>query len=524
MIMGLWTWQKFFLLPVVIVLCAASAALAQEDAAADGDQDAKEKPKPKMLVCRVRVVDPEGYPIEDATVFCTGMRVNEEPGSHWGWSDERWGKAPRIQTNAEGVAEMPYPEKIAGEFTIGQMTWSVEHPDFTNYREDHSVEDDPADIRLEGGFRIALTAKRGGDDDGVGEKITKDLYAVGSFSGGGKWELKKNGTLVSSVLKKQDGLLRVVCFEEDKPTLFSKEIKVQPGDKSRVLLKDIGLSAGCRVDGEICDLVERPIEDGYVMARVCKFAGDKRWQSGSWSWSDKAEVSADGKFVFESLPTGEVIQLIPFCDGWVPEKPEAAAVAAKFVGLDIANVKRQIASNTVTPHVFSTDGSGIKVTLPMVKAGELTVKVVDPVGNPIAGAKVVINPNQCWFNSGSQIYGSYGSTKDVLQLRRAGADLRMHFGAAMHPFQRETGPDGTVVLRSVLPGARSVRAYSESCEMQKDLSSGYPEKRIVIREANLERSLVVTLYPKGAAPEAGQNPIETGLEFWRKAVEALNRN
>ena len=216
---------------MAMTLCFGSGALmAQQDEAA-AEEKQKKKPDVEMLECKVKVVDPDGHPIEDAIVYCTGIRSKEEPGSHWGWRDGLWGKVPKIKTDPDGIATMPYPKMLSDDKTTGTMTWTVEHPDFSSYRHDHSVDDDPAKIELERGFRIALTAT-----DEAGEKIKEQLYAVGSFEGGGKWEVKKNGTLVSNVMKKQDGILRVVCFREDQPTLFSEEIEIKPGDKSLSLI------------------------------------------------------------------------------------------------------------------------------------------------------------------------------------------------------------------------------------------------------------------------------------------------
>ena len=266
----------------------SSALVAQED---DATEKPKKKPDVEMLECKVKVVDPDGHPVEDAVVYCTGLRSKEEQGSHWGWSDEQWGKVPKIKTDPDGIATMPYPKMLSEEMTTGTMTWSVDHSDFVSYRRDHLVDDDPARIELERGFRIALTTV-----DDTGEKITERLYAVGSFAGGGKWEVKENGTLVSGVMKKQDGVLRVVCFQKDKPTLFSDEIEIKPGDKSRVLLKNIQLSLGCRVEGKLDDSVTRPIKNGYVIASINKNPNPSDHRS-AWHWSDEAKISKDGTFV-----------------------------------------------------------------------------------------------------------------------------------------------------------------------------------------------------------------------------------
>ena len=83
------------------------SAVAQSD-----DEKKADKPKPEMLECKVRVTDPDGNPVEDATVYCTGMRTRLERGSHWSWREDKLGPAPRIKTNSDGIAIMSYPKYV----------------------------------------------------------------------------------------------------------------------------------------------------------------------------------------------------------------------------------------------------------------------------------------------------------------------------------------------------------------------------------------------------------------------------
>ncbi len=130
--------------------------------------------KPELLTLQVLVVDPDGHPIENATVFPSGLRTKVEPGSHWGWSEPLHGPIPKLQSNAEGLVALPYPKYVMEEIEVGTVTISVEHPDFVSFREDRSIEDKPAKIELKIGFRIAATAV----DAETGEPIKQDLYGL----------------------------------------------------------------------------------------------------------------------------------------------------------------------------------------------------------------------------------------------------------------------------------------------------------------------------------------------------------
>ena len=448
-----------------------------------------------MLECKVKVVDPDGHPIEDAVVYCTGLRSKEEQSSHWGWSDEQWGKAPKIKTAADGIATMPYPKMLSDSETTGTMTWSVEHADFTAYRSDHSVDDDPAEIVLERGFRIALMAV-----DDSGEKITQRLYTVGSFEGGGKWDVKKNGTLVSNVMKKQDGILRVVCFPKDKPTLFSEEIEIKPGDKSRVLLKNIKLSLGCRIKGQLDDSVTRPIKNGYVIACMYKKPNPKDWGS-LLGWSDEAKIGEDGTFVFESLPPNEAVQLLPICDGWVPAKPKAKDVLAVLPSVEPDKVKRLIEAFAATPQLVKTGKRETVASLSMIKAPTVTLKVVDKNGAPLKGIKAGSSPNQYFFNAGSNILGTSYPTRSFWETQERGEDP-IAFYRSKNPYYGETDSKGILRMKNMPPGPQSLVAFHDHLEARADW-----QKQIVqIGSEDLE--VTIEMLPKDAVPKTDSSEIK----------------
>ena len=56
----------------------------------------------------------------------------------------------------------------------------------------------------------------------------------------------------------------------------------------------------------------------------------------------------------------------------------------------------------------------------MEKATSLEITIEDPDGKPIAGAEVMMSPNQYWFNSGSQILGTGYSSREIMVGNRAG--------------------------------------------------------------------------------------------------------
>ena len=491
-------------LPLVLSVWAvgfgsvSKMALAQENSG--GEPTVAKKPEVEMLECKVKVVDPDGYPVEGASVFCTGLRSKENRSSHWGWADDEFGDLPRRKTDAEGIVVMPYPKMLSEEESTGEMTWSVEYPDFVNYRRDHSVDDDPAEVVLERGFRIALTAK----DAVTGMPLKKNLFAVTSFEQGAEWKQQKNGTLVSGVFKKQDGIVRVACFQDGRPTLFSDEIKVSPGDKSRLLMKDVELSVGCRMEGKLDDSVTRPVSNGYVIAVIAKKPDSKKWNR--LSWRDEAAIGADGTFVFESLPKAEVIQLIPICDGFVPAKPKLEDVLAAFPGRDPDNVKGKINSFFVTPQLVESQGKKVTASLAMNKASSVTVTVVDEDGKPVEDLKVGTNPNQYWFNSGSNILGSSYPTRKFWEWKRDGKDVRAYYKSKRSSYVKQTDENGVAYFQNLPKGfTHDFGVYEKEWEIPIDQESGRREKRVKVLDE--EHKITIVVYPKGALPR-DEKPVE----------------
>ena len=391
------------IISISIVLACCTFVDAQ-----DAKPEEKVDPPVEMLSVKVLVTDPDGNPVEEAIVSPRGMRTKAERGSWWGWNDKRDGELPKVPTNAEGIAVIPYPKYTDGEARDRRaQSQHVTHPEFIMFDADRNVKDDPAKVALGRGFRIAATAV-----DEAGERIKTDIYGITSGRAG-KWSLKNNGMLVSPTMKKEDCLLRILQIEEGQPIKFSERIKVEPGAGRRVMLKDHQLSLGVRVEGQLDESVKRPVINGRVAARIARRADkDDPW-GRKWSWSDAAEISEDGSFVFESLPPDEVLQLIAVCDDWVPAKPVLGDVLRYF-----PDEKRQLGINWGgLPHVFqlpARSGDKIDVTLPMVPARSVKVTVNDAEGNPLADADIYTTPNQYWFETGSQMLGATYRTSDYL--------------------------------------------------------------------------------------------------------------
>ena len=168
-----------------------------------------------------------------------------------------------MRTYKTGIAEVPFPKYVFEKAETGSLNLKVTHPDFVAFDDDRFVEAGEATVELKRGFRIAVTAI----DAETGDPIKKGLYAVASIGrSNGKWELAKSGMLVSPTLAKKPCVLRLVHFVDGQPTKFSKRIKIESRERSRVLKRDIELSPGVRLEGKLDDAIPRPIVNGHVSA------------------------------------------------------------------------------------------------------------------------------------------------------------------------------------------------------------------------------------------------------------------
>lgn len=439
---------RFLRVSVALLLWSSVCSLA---VAEERKQVAKADPDIERVACRVRVVA-NGIPVQGAKVRPYGFRTRVERGSHYGWAEQRHGKQPTVETDADGIALVEVPKYVYEKLEIGEVSWMVDHNNFVVASEDHGIDEAPVEIVLEPGYRIAATAV----DAESGEAVTKDLYAVLSGyrrSIGQEWRLTKSGMLLSRVFGHERSVVRLIHLPEDGPARFSKlVVAAKPNVGSRVLLKDVKLEAGTRVEGKLADAVPRPVKHGRVVAYIS--ASIKRIEQDRqqlWSWSDVAEVKEGGSFTFESLPRGDVVQLIAVCDGWLSKSPtqtELDAVAAW--------ARRRVSPSFRIPQVFELDAERVVLTLKMEKSATCEVEVLRPDGKPLKDARVYMWPNHIWLRGGSTILASGFSTADWLSGRFEQSEFfkRMR-DAQANRFADKTNDQGIAVIRN-LPQATSV--------------------------------------------------------------------
>ena len=167
-------------------------------------------------------------------------------------------------------------------------------------------------------------------------------------------------------------------------------------------------------------------------------------RSDDWTWFDVATIAEDGTFAFESLPRGDVVQMISVCDGWVSKTPNEDVYKQVVPWLRVPG-----AASFTLPQPFVLDEKTIDAELEMEPTATCEVTVLDPDGKPLPDAKIAMWPNQAFLGGGSTILGSGISSADSLRMseKELRASIEKQFGA----FHAETNEKGVAVIKN-LPG------------------------------------------------------------------------
>ncbi len=510
---GLLTRRIKFVPIGLLTLLAATLTCAQEP-------DSKPAvAKSEMLSLQILVLDPDGNPVEDAVVRPIDL-MSVGHSVEWSkWNIERDGPIPELFSDENGKVEMPYPKFGKGKLEIAKLDFKVEHPGFVVYDGHIDVEELTAIVKLVPGFRIAVTAL----DARTNKKITADLYGVinGSDVGSAKWKMRDDGMLVSPVLGKEQTGLRVVKLTPGEPVLYSEWIDISLEDRSRVLQRNLKLSLGTRVDGRLDDSIQRPIRNGHVCAMIVRKTRSQRSDGGynHWVWFDKTPIAENGSFVFESLPSDEVLQMIPICEGWVPKKPILESVKEFF-----SDGEFQLAQDRAIPQILRLEGELVRTILFMEPATSVRVTVVDQDGDPLPGADVNMWPNQLWFEGGSQVLGGSISMSEVLVALRNG-ERELPWKS---PFMATTNADGIALIKNLpVNQIELVGASLDGFEMKSMKSDRIDRKYLVQTKPNATAEVTVHMQPEGTQvldqnAYAGDKIAELELSF-QSAAEYLLR-
>jgi len=201
------------------------------------------------------------------------------------------------------------------------------------------------------------------------------------------WQPLSNNVFISKRVEPGTNLIRIIGFPKTNTVYFSDgaEFIAVSGKTNRFELMP---KPGVRLAGRLDDSVPRPVTNGRVLVEI--FSPSRSTFPEPLAWRAWGPIAADGTFVFESLPTGDV-DLIVLCDGYVSKN-------------DSANTKTV---SMRTPQVFTLKATQEEIIVAMEPTATCEITVRDDKGDPVEGATVSFWPNVIWNRRGSTIFAQY---------------------------------------------------------------------------------------------------------------------
>lgn len=394
---------------------------------------------PKLRQVELTITDQHGQPIRGATVIPVSM-MSKDAQYYWRRDDAEL--MPVSVSDQRGRARCLVPTHLPDQSRILAAQWSVGHEQYVSTAVEARSAQDSVRCQMKPGRRIAVSVT----DSQTGHRITSDLFATlsGPQAAADRWTLKKSGIMVSNGVDPDRQTLRIIHLPREGTVRFSAAIDLRGFvDRPRILLREIEVRPGTRIEGRLDPQVPRPVQNGIVSAFVVV---------GKNEWHDMADIRPDGTFRFDDMPPGEVAQLTASCDEWTSSDPTLDELNAVGMQEKASRLQR----SRVYPQVVRLDGKVIHPVIRMERATTCRVTVVDLKGHPIEGAHVRLIPYQGSFDGRSHVFGHGESTR-----RRLLADttfvptaLRVQQGITRDVrsrFTARTSEDGIAEITS-LPG------------------------------------------------------------------------
>src|SRR5688572_12726577 len=431
----------------------------------------------------VVVVNESGAPVEGATIQPDGIRGTDR--AHYSWAESFAVKPWPLTTDKEGVARIPFPRYIVERVRSIELSFGVDHPDYTPQRpfvqvgapirsttpflqrlqfiySDFIESAKTEQIVLKRGATIELVAKFEGRSISATNFHAQLVPADGVFDG----KFVRDGfQLRSKKVPAGDFMVRAFC-EIGGTNHFSELLKLRGvvGETNSVV---VDLKLGDSVEGLLSG-IDGEVKNGWVNVRVIN-AG-----AHLMSWADFAEVRGDGTFSLSGLPAGR-LECVALCDGYLSENPPTNRLYS------------------VNPHTFELPGTA-RVVIPMRKSATASIRVVGPDGKRVERASVGFWPNVRWGEWSSTIFASDFYREPEGWAREDG--LAWKARRVKRRFSAKTDQDGRAIILELPPETLEFSVNHPDFELPLD-SKGHRNvsMRLVAGETNFSG---VQLQTKGS--------------------------
>jgi hypothetical protein len=415
-------WQVFI---VAFFLTAASVSLIPA-----GQDEKESKNVAEFLPTVINVVDEDGKPVEGAVITIDGLRNNS---GHYGWDSDRFGQAPQVSTNAQGIANVSYPKYILEKSKTEEISFKINHPEFCPVRPfNYRVDGQSPPVVLHKGAIVKISAYIGSKDNVITD-IIPQVSGAEVMLDRSYWK-NDNGWLTTSQISPGSHYLRAVYFPKNERIYFSDAFFFE-ARKGETAQFELELKPGLRLEGKLDSSVPRPIQNGRVVMGACR-EEEKNEDRPLW-WITYRNIKDDGTFVIESLPPG-MVEIIAICDGFISKNPPV--------------VKENTFLYTGKPQQFELKSDRNEVEITMEPTATCEIKAVNEKGTPIKDAEVAFSPSVEWSGGGTQIFCH--RTIDSEEIIRQ--ERKVNFKEQIEKYKKDgfvakTNEKGIAIVRN-LPG------------------------------------------------------------------------
>jgi hypothetical protein len=188
----------------------------------------------------------------------------------------------------------------------------------------------------------------------------------------------QNGTLISPSLPAEAHRVRLVEIVEGKARRFSDPIDIQQQDGGKEIQKEVPMHPAITLKGKLNPQIPRPIKNGQVNICVAWNAEkDLKFGDVAGHWFDRVSIDEEGQFEITGIPSGDWLQLIATCDGWVSQASPKERRQAIYPALD------NRVDATVLPLILNLRDLPAELVVDMVPRRTVFVEVLDNAGKPV---------------------------------------------------------------------------------------------------------------------------------------------
>lgn len=364
---------------------------------------------PKHPVALLRVLDAAGRPISGAVIIPDGLRP--KPGryahGHYGWRPDLNVPSQPMVTDNNGEARVTYPKFVFERIETGQISFSINHPDFVPDRPFRAVATSPpagapwrewADyiwnrirlkaltsktepIILQKGAILRLSLKTEaahGNDSPLFAQVSGMWSSDTNF-----WFRPEPDTIVTRRLSAGPHTVRAVQFDTEGQAWFSDVVSITATSGVACEL-EVELKRGVTARGQLDATVPRPVQNGRVIAHVSP--ANSKPQDDPPEWHTWSAINSDGSFTLDSLPEGN-LEIVALCDGFV-NKNGPGQFRFRY------------------PQKYPLGSNDLTIAIGMEPTAWLEVVVTDDQGRPLKDAQVSAWPNVRYGEWSATVLGS----------------------------------------------------------------------------------------------------------------------